>query len=115
MPMFSDGFEDWWSNYPRKQKKGDARKAWNSIKPTPAMLNAMKDALTWQKRTRQWTKDGGEFVPLPATYLRAEQWTDEPFHAPRTIVPAAQDGARELQRMREDAQRRRDARLEEPR
>jgi len=26
----------------------------------------------------QWTKDGGQFIPHPATWLRQERWTDEP-------------------------------------
>ena len=34
-------------------------------------------ALRALKETKQWTKNSGEFVPYPATWLNAEGWEDE--------------------------------------
>jgi hypothetical protein len=30
-----------------------------------------------QKKQEDWRKDGGKFIPYPATYLRQERWDDE--------------------------------------
>ncbi|NNG46550.1 MAG: hypothetical protein HKM86_05465 [Deltaproteobacteria bacterium] len=31
------------------------------------------------KRTEQWQKDGGQFIPQPAKWLRARSWDDDPL------------------------------------
>ena len=35
-------------------------------------------ALNWQKKSEQWLKDNGQFIPYPATYLNQRRWEDEP-------------------------------------
>ena len=45
---------------------------------------------TWRK-TDDWTKDGGKFVPLPATYIRGKRWEDELPKA--TARPSKEVGA----------------------
>jgi hypothetical protein len=82
-----DDFETAWRAYPRKTAKGDARKAWGQmLRVEPDLLAKVLDALAWQRHQPQWTRDGGQYVPYFATWLRAERWTDEPFHTelPRT-------------------------------
>ena len=37
-----------------------------------------------QKESDQWTRDDGQFIPLPATYLNQGRWKDEP-----TIINSA--------------------------
>lgn len=73
-PIISD-FDRFWESYPRKTKKATARKAWKAMKPE---INAVLSALGWQKNSNDWTKDRGQFIPHPASYLNAEQWLDEP-------------------------------------
>lgn len=81
------GFEEFWAAHPRKTKKGDAKLAWYQVRAAErGLLPLMLTALAWQKRTEQWTKAGsdgkpGAFIPYPATWLRAEQWEDEPTEA----------------------------------
>lgn len=71
-------FEEWWKNYPRKVAKGDARKAWiRTAKIRPPLANMIR-ALVVAKASEQWLKDGGTFIPYPATYLRGERWDDVP-------------------------------------
>lgn len=74
------GFAEWWSAYPKKVSKGAALKAWSKLKPDQAQRAQMLDALRWQVRQPAWTKDGGAFIPHPATYLNAAAYLDEPFH-----------------------------------
>lgn len=66
-----------WAAYPKKKSKGDAEKAWKAIKPDLKLTNRMIDKINQLKKTPEWTKDGGQFIPYPATWLRAKGWEDE--------------------------------------
>jgi hypothetical protein len=71
-------FQSFWKQYPKKEGKGAAAKAWAKI-PAPAeTLKLIEAALEWQKKTEQWTKENGQFIPMPATYLNQTRWLDEP-------------------------------------
>ena len=78
----AQGFEMFWSDYPRKEGKKAARKAWDQIKPGQDQLGQILNALRIQKKSDQWTRDGGQYIPHPATWLNGERWKDE------TVVPA---------------------------
>ena len=53
-----------------------------SLRPDAEFLAVVLKALAWQVNQPRWTKDGGAYVPLLGTWLRAGQWDDEPFEAP---------------------------------
>lgn len=72
-----EGFAEFWAQYPRHVAKLEAQKAWVQVKPTPELLGRMLEALTWQARQPLWTKDGGQFAPYPASWLRGRRWEDE--------------------------------------
>lgn len=74
-PLPPKGFDEFWAAYPKKKAKGDALKAWVKLKPP---LELILKALTWQMKSKDWQKDGGQFIPFPATYLRNIGWLDEP-------------------------------------
>lgn len=85
-----EGFEEWYRAYPKKVAKGAALKAWTKINPSTEVRTQMLDALAWQRTQPQWLKDGGAYVPNPATYLNAAQWQDEPFFtAPEPVRVSA--------------------------
>lgn len=68
-------FEVFWTAYPRKVGKGAARKRFDTaIKKTT--LEVMLSAIEAQKKSDQWTKDGGQFIPHPSTWLNQERWSD---------------------------------------
>jgi hypothetical protein len=73
-------FAEFWKVYPNKTGKGAALKAWTKHTPT---LSAVLKALDWQTRQSAWTKDNGQFIPHPATWLNRQGWEDEPFHTPQ--------------------------------
>lgn len=92
-----------WELYPRKVSKGAALKAWKQLgagRPTQATLEA---ALAWQRTSEDWTRDDGQYIPYPATYLRGQRWLDEPTATIPTYHPAS---ATDADREREDADRR---------
>lgn len=68
-------FLAFWNAYPRRTGKGAAAKAWRKALPPIEEVTA---ALSWQMQTEQWTRDGGQFIPHPATYLNQHRWEDEP-------------------------------------
>lgn len=70
-------FEQFYKAYPRKAKPKDARKAWDKIKPDAALLATMLRAIEDQKATPQWQKEGGQFIPYPASWLNSEEWKNE--------------------------------------
>jgi hypothetical protein len=71
-----EGFEEFWKLYPRKVAKGDARKAWNQVAAIRPPLERLLKAVVVARATEDWRRDGGKFVPYPATWLRAERWED---------------------------------------
>ncbi len=83
----ADGFESFWQAYPRKTAKQAALKAWNKLKPDADLQQAILSALEQQKRSVQWQKDGGQFIPYPATWLNGSRWEDaqeQAVQAPQT-------------------------------
>lgn len=84
-------FVRFWDVYPNKSAKLDARVAWQSLSPDDGTVDRILAALAWQCRSRQWTKDRGVFIPLPASWLRAERWTDEGTKFAQPTDPAAPD------------------------
>ncbi len=56
----------------------NARKAWSKHAPP---LEAVLQALAWQVVSPQWTRDDGQYIPLPTTWLNRGGWEDEPTRA----------------------------------
>ena len=69
----SEEFDSFWKAYPKKVAKGDAVKAWKQTArkrpPLAELLSALETAKAgWGDR---------QFIPYPASWLRAERWADE--------------------------------------
>ena len=71
------GFEEFWCIYPRKKSKGQAEKAWKHLSPDGALRGSILDALERAKTSSDWRREGGKFIPYPATWLNARGWEDE--------------------------------------
>lgn len=74
-----DAFEVFWAAYPRKIAKDPARKSFTRLDPN--LLPTILTALDAQKRSEQWLKEGGKFIPHPATWLNQKRWEDEATNA----------------------------------
>ena len=74
---FSDLFNQFWTAYPKHIAKQSAVKAFEKLKPDEKLLEAMLKAIARQKESKQWEKDGGVFIPYPATWLNQRRWEDE--------------------------------------
>ena len=73
----SGGFEAFWTAYPKKKSKGQALSAWKKLKPDSSLQAVILKAIEAQKRSPDWQKDKGQYIPYPATWLNAMAWEDE--------------------------------------
>ena len=77
-PEGTDGlFDQFWSVYPKRVAKKAARRAWDKLHADEALLDKMLAALEWQTKLDSWTREGGRYIPNPATWLNAARWEDE--------------------------------------
>ena len=70
-------FDRFWTVYPKKRSKGDAEKAWNQTAKERPDLETVLASVRAQAASDGWTKDSGQFIPHPATWLRRKGWLDE--------------------------------------
>lgn len=77
-------FEAFWKAYPRKVGKKAALKSYHAQPDLPS-IDVLLTAITMQKASPQWAKDGGQFIPHPATWLNRGQWADVPTETKPTV------------------------------
>ncbi len=98
------GFDAFWEAYPRKDAKIRAAHKWNSLAPDADLQAVLLDALEKHKRSRQWLREDGEFIPLPATWLNGRYWENRGVKVSATAPDADPDA--ETRKLREAAARR---------
>lgn len=76
-------FAEFWKLYPKKVGKDAAWRSWQKRRPDADLTSTMLGTLAWQKQTDNWIREGGRFVPNPATWLNQGRWEDEPGQQPR--------------------------------
>lgn len=74
----TNDFEQFWQAYPKKIGKKAALQAWEKAIDKPAVVDIIK-ALDIANKSEQWTKDNGQFIPNPSTWLNQGRWTDQPL------------------------------------
>lgn len=73
----AERFALFWKAYPRKVAKANAEKAWNKLKADTELFGEIMSALEIQKRSSQWNKDDGQFIPHASTWLNQRRWEDD--------------------------------------
>lgn len=88
-------FERFWSAYPKKVDKQGAKKSFRKV---DAGIDVLLTTLENHKRSAQWSKDNGQFIPNPTTWLNQRRWETE-LPADRSIPKGASGelGAAELE------------------
>ena len=85
-------FDLFWEEYPRKESKPAAKKAFDKIGPDRELVEKMIESIRRWKLTSQWKENGGQFIPYPASWLNQQKWNDEPpvqvQTAQRNVLPA---------------------------
>ena len=73
----AEDFEQFWVAYPKKVGKKDALKSWMKASDKPQVSEILM-AIENAKKSEQWLKDNGQFIPNPATWLKQGRWDDQP-------------------------------------
>lgn len=71
---YSDEFEQFWKAYPKKTGKGGAWSSWKSHNPP---IDKCLYVVESQKKSVDWTKEGGKYIPNPQTWINQSRWEDE--------------------------------------
>lgn len=69
-------FEEWYAVYPRKKAKGDALKAFKAARKLVGQQELVEKTAKYARYVEQSGTEP-QYVPYPATWLRAAQWDDE--------------------------------------
>lgn len=75
-PEFPPGFVRMWEAWPkhhRKGEKGECLKLWRKH-GCEELADAIIGHIERMKASRDWTKDGGEYIPAPLVYIRNRRW-----------------------------------------
>lgn len=75
-------FELFWAKYPKKVGKKAAQTAFLRAQNRP-QIDDLLESIDRAMKSEQWRKDGGQFIPNPATWLNQGRWDDEPVQ----VVP----------------------------
>lgn len=70
-------FEEFYSKYPKKVKKQDVKKWFKKNKPSNELFSSMINSLEQFRASKEWQKDGGQYIPYPSTWLNQKRWEDE--------------------------------------
>jgi hypothetical protein len=73
-----DLFEEFWKSYPKKVNESSARKAYISQKLTLDEHKKMMASLEKQKRSSQWKRENGRFIPFPTKWIVERRWESAP-------------------------------------
>lgn len=97
-------FKRFWEFYPKKKAKPVALRAWEKAVKLRADLTEehftemVVKAIENFKRTPEWLKDNGAFIPYPASWLNGQRWEDD-LSAPKV------GGQSDFQKKREEEER----------
>lgn len=76
-PPGENGFAMFWAEYPKKVGKQAAYKTWSKLNPSDELTQTIIKAVEYQRSSEQWQKNGGQYIPNPATWLNQGRWEDE--------------------------------------
>jgi hypothetical protein len=75
--IYSKYFYDFWKAYPKKQAFKRTEGVFRGLKVDEGLMGVILSAISRQKKTEQWSKDNGKWIPMPFKWLADERWKDE--------------------------------------
>ena len=67
-------FLEFWERYPKKVDRKGSLRAFKKIPKLKTVFPTIMSALEIQRQSEQWTKNNGQFIPNPTTYIHQERW-----------------------------------------
>lgn len=100
-PLQERRFAEFWKAYPNKVGKAGCLKAWKKLKPSAELFDKIMEALTKQKASEKWQREGGRFIPNPLTWLNQGRWDDEPVETSGAATQTSTGTSGMLNKLRE--------------
>jgi hypothetical protein len=72
-----DHFESFWTVYPRKVGKAQAKKAWDKLKLDDDTVRMIAENIALRIKHGEWSDANKTFIPHASTYLNNARWEDE--------------------------------------
>lgn len=94
-----DAFERFWAAWPsspRKGAKSQCRAKWEKMK-LDIQINEILAHVNFMKKSEQWIKPGGSFIPAPLVYINQMRWDGAEIPEEVEKVDAVQEMAQRLQ------------------
>ncbi len=100
VPSDQQKFDQFWKLYPNKKAKAAALRRWKAMKISNETFQAILEGLQKALGSQEWAKDGGAYIPHPATWLNGGCWEDEykPLVTACTRSDTTKDSAIDLRR-----------------
>jgi len=74
--LCENNFKLFWEEYPKKRGKGQAEKTWNKLNPNEQLFKVILLKISEAKKTKDWLKQEGQYIPHPSTWLNNKGWED---------------------------------------
>ncbi|ACJ42074.1 replication protein [Acinetobacter baumannii] len=96
---YSENFEKFWSAYPTCKRKSDKSGTYKTFTKHEGSfaIETLLSILEKQKSDVSWTKQDGEFIPSPSTWLNQKQWENEYWFQVNSSVVAPDFSNAQLQ------------------
>ncbi|MBC3516036.1 hypothetical protein H8K20_06460 [Neobittarella massiliensis] len=69
-----EGFEQFWTVYPKQYGKPEAMREWTALSPDTALCSKIVATVERQCQSKDWQQENGKYIPNPAKYLRERRW-----------------------------------------
>ena len=69
-------FDEFWKAYPNKKDKKRAEQKFEKINFKKYSLEEIMVSLDQLKRSDEWMKENGKYIPMASTWINGERWND---------------------------------------
>lgn len=83
--LYTDDFLQFWDVYPKAVSKKKSFEAWQKAEDKPPIAEILAK-IELQKKTDQWQKEKGQFIPYSTTYINQARWDDKMEAKRRPVV-----------------------------
>ncbi len=70
-------FDEFWEHYPKKHDRESARASYFALRPSEDTHKTIIEALKNQRKTEEWERENGRFIPHPSRWLNGKRWEDK--------------------------------------
>lgn len=74
---YSEEFEAFWKEYPNKKGKFKASLSWKTYGCDNGIFDSIMESLSAHKKSSNWTKENGAYIPHGSTWVHGKGWEDE--------------------------------------